>query len=163
MAINIILTETKKEDLKLFFQFQLDEEGSYMAAFIANDSKDETAFIERYSKYLKDPEKNMRTIRAGNEIVGSISKFMMNDKAEITYWIDRKYWGQGSASAALKSFLEREQTRAIYAHAAVDNTGSQKVLLKCEFIKIGSDEGCAKARQSEIEEYIYELPGVNRS
>jgi [ribosomal protein S5]-alanine N-acetyltransferase len=153
----VSLTKTEKDDLKLFFQFQLDQEGSYLAAFTPNDSNDETAYIERYSKYLNDPSKNMRTIKIGNEIAGSISKFMMDGKAELTYWIDRKFWGKGIASAALKDFLELEQTRPIYGRTAFDNYPSQKVLVKCGFIKIGSDKGFAKARQAEIEEYIYEL------
>lgn len=163
MTKNILLTETVPNDLKLFFQFQLDEEGSCMAAFTPNDSNDETAYIERYSKYLKDPTKNMRTIKLGVQIVGSIAKFIMDDKAEITYWIDRKFWGQGIASAALNDFLELEQTRPIYARAAFDNYGSQRVLEKYGFIKTGTDKGFAKARQSEIEEYIYELSGVSKA
>jgi [ribosomal protein S5]-alanine N-acetyltransferase len=154
---NIRLTKTEKSDLHLFFQFQLDEEGSYLAAFTPNDSNDETAYVERYSKYLKDSTKTMRTIKLDNQIVGSISKFIMDDKAEITYWIDRKFWGKGIASATLKEFLELEQTRPIYGRVAFDNYGSQKVLEKCGFAKIGSDKGFAKARQAEIEEYIYEL------
>jgi len=31
--INITLTETEKDDLDFFFQFQLDEEANYLAAF----------------------------------------------------------------------------------------------------------------------------------
>ncbi|RYF99627.1 MAG: N-acetyltransferase, partial [Chitinophagaceae bacterium] len=40
---------------------------------------------------------------------------------------------------------------------AFDNIGSQKVLEKCGFTKIGNDRGFAHARQAEIEEYIYKL------
>jgi RimJ/RimL family protein N-acetyltransferase len=40
---------------------------------------------------------------------------------------------------------------------AFDNQGSQKVLEKCGFVKIGTDKGFANARQAEIEEYIYKL------
>lgn len=157
----VSLTETEPNDLKLFFQFQLDEEGSYMAAFTPKDSNDEAAYIERFTRLLKDPTINMRRIKLGGHVVGNIAKFIMEGKAGITYWIDRKYWGQGIASAALKDFLVLEQTRPIYASAAFDNHRSQKVLEKCGFVKTGSDKGFAKARQTEIEEYLYELPGVN--
>jgi [ribosomal protein S5]-alanine N-acetyltransferase len=99
----------------------------------------------------------MRTIKFNGEIVGSIAKYVMENEAEITYWIDRKYWGQGIATTALKDFLKMVQIRPIYGRVAFDNYGSQKVLEKCGFIKIGKDKGFANARQTEIEEYIYKL------
>jgi RimJ/RimL family protein N-acetyltransferase len=89
--------------------------------------------------------------------VGSVAKYVMENDAEITYWIDRNFWGQGIATMALKEFLTIEQIRPIYGRAAFDNYGSHKVLEKCGFIKIGMDKGFANARQAEIEEYIYKL------
>ena len=81
----------------------------------------------------------------------------MEKEAEITYWIDRKFWGQGIATAALQNFLKIEKIRPIFGRVAFDNYGSQKVLEKSGFIKIGKDKGFANARQEEIEEYIYKL------
>lgn len=123
-----------------------------MAAFTLKDPNYKTAYIEKYSKHLADPTINMRTIKVNEEIAGSISKFVLENEAEITYWIDRKFWGQGIATAALKDFLKIEQTRPIYGRVAFDNYGSQKVLEKCGFMKIGMDKGFANARQTEIEE-----------
>jgi [ribosomal protein S5]-alanine N-acetyltransferase len=154
---NIRLILTKKGDLDTFFQFQLDKEANYLAAFTAKDPNDKTAYIEKYSKFLTDPTINMRTIIVDDTIVGSVAKFVVKDEAGITYWIDRNFWGRGIATAALKYFLKIEQTRPIYAHTAFDNYGSQKVLEKCGFVKIGKDKGFANARQAEIEEYIYML------
>ena len=156
---NISLTATKKEGLNAFFQFQLDKEASYLAAFTSKDPSDKTAYIEKYTKHLADPTINMRTIKVNNVIAGSIAKFVMENEAGITYWIDRKFWGQGVATTALKAFLKIEQTRPIYGRVAFDNYGSQKVLEKCGFVKIGKDKGFANARQTEIEEYIYKLSG----
>jgi ribosomal-protein-alanine N-acetyltransferase len=154
---NITLTETEKDHLTVFFQFQLNKEASYLAAFTSKDSTDKTAYIEKHAKFLTDPTINMRTIKVNNEIVGSVAKFVMENVAEITYWIDRKFWGQGVATAALKGFLQIEKIRPIYGRVAFDNYGSQKVLEKCGFVKIGNDKGFANARQAEIEEYIYKL------
>ena len=154
---NIILTETEEKELSIFFQFQLDEEASYLAAFTSKDSGNKAAYIEKYTKLLADPTINMRTIKANGEIVGSIAKFVLEGKAEITYWIDRKFWGQGIATAALKELLKIERTRPIYGRVAFDNYGSQKTLEKCGFVKIGEDSGFANARQTEIKEYIYQL------
>src|SRR5687768_14667292 len=108
---NITLAETELGDLNAFFQFQLDEEANYLAAFTSKNPNDKTAYIEKYSKFLTDPTINMRTIKADDEIVGSIAKFVMENVAGITYWIDRKFWGKGIATTALKDFLKIENIR----------------------------------------------------
>lgn len=151
------LTKTSIEDLNTLFQFQLDKEGGYLAAFMPKDPTDKAAYINKYTKLLADPTVNNQTILLNNTIVGSIAKFIMEGDTEITYWIDRKFWGQGIATAALQEFLKLEKTRPIYGRVAFDNYGSQKVLEKCGFIKTGTDKGFANARQQEIEEYIYIL------
>lgn len=81
----------------------------------------------------------------------------MEGDAEITYWIDRKYWGQGIATTALTAFLKIELSRPIYGKVVFDDFGSQKVLETCGFKKIGSDKGFANARQNEIKEFMYRL------
>jgi RimJ/RimL family protein N-acetyltransferase len=154
---SLTLTVTEKDDLNIFFQFQLDPEANYLAAFTAKDPNDKAAYIEKYSRFLTDPSIHMRTVKLNGEIIRSIAKFVMENEAGITYWIDRKYWGQGIASQVLKEFLSVEQTRPIYGHTAFDNYGSQRVLEKCGFVKTGMDRGFANARQEEIEEYIYKL------
>lgn len=153
----IILTETKIEDLNLFFEFQTDKEAIYLAAFTSKDPNDKTAYIEKMSRHLADPSINNKTILVNNEIAGSIAKFILEGEAEITYWIDRKFWGQGIGTTALKEFLKVELTRPLYARVAFDNYGSQKVLERCGFVKTGKDKGFANARQEEIEEFIYKL------
>src|SRR5687768_15319841 len=107
--IAITLSETTNEDLNTLFQFQLDEKANYLAAFTSKDRNDKTAYIEKYSKFLTDPTINMRTIKTNDEIAGSIAKFVRENDAEITYRIDRKFWGQGIATNALKKFLEIEK------------------------------------------------------
>ena len=99
----------------------------------------------------------MQTIIVDNIIVGSISKFEIEGDAEITYWIDKKYWGRGVGTHTLKEFLKSEVARPIFGRVAFDNFGSQKVLEKCGFVKIGTAKGFANARQAEIEEVIYKL------
>ena len=157
MMTKISLSKTTIEDLDVLFQFQLDEEANYLAAFTSKDSSDKAAYIEKYSKFLTDPTKNTQTIKANDEIAGSIAKFEMEGDAEITYWIDRKFWGKGVATMALKEFLKTETARPIFGRVAFDNLGSQRVLEKCGFVKIETDSGFANARQTEIEEYIYKL------
>lgn len=153
----IILRKTEITDLETLFIFQLDEEANYLAAFTSKDPADKTAYLQKYAKFLNDPTIHMRTIIVDNIIAGSIAKFEMEGDAEITYWIDRKFWGKGVATKALKHFLIIENTRPIFGRVAFDNLGSQKVLEKCDFTKVGTDKGFANARHAEIEEFIYKL------
>ena len=121
------------------------------------DPTDKSAYIDKHTKLLNNPTVNNQTIILDNLIVGSIAKFIIEGDTEITYWVDRKFWGQGIATQALKKFLSIETTRPIFGRVAFDNFGSQKVLEKCGFDKIGTDKGFANARQKEIEEFIYKL------
>lgn len=155
--LGIKLKQTKAADLERFFEFQLDEEAGYLAAFTPKDPTNKIAYLEKYTKLLNETTVNMQTIFADEVIIGSISKFEMEGKAEITYWIDKDFWGQGIATMALKQFLTLETMRPIFGRVAFDNVGSQKVLEKCDFAKIGIDKGFANARQTEIEEFIYKL------
>lgn len=156
--------KTKKEinfrtttisDLEYLFLFQLDPEAGYLAAFMPKDHSDRKVYMKKYEALLLNPTVNMQTILIDGNIVGSISKFVMEGDAEITYWIDKKYWGQGIATIALRHLLNIENTRPIFGRVAFDNFGSQKVLEKCGFVKIGTDKGFANARKTEIEEVIY--------
>jgi [ribosomal protein S5]-alanine N-acetyltransferase len=151
------LRKTEKPDLEFFFEFQLDKEANYLAAFTSKDPTDKKAYLEKYTKHMNDPTINMQTILVDETIAGSIAKFEMEGNTEITYWIDRNFWGKGIATTALKKFLSIENTRPIFGRVAFDNLGSQKVLEKCDFVKIGKDKGFANARQEEIEEFIYKL------
>lgn len=154
---DIALRPTEISDLDILFQFQLDKEGGYLAAFMPKDPTDKAAYIKKYTKLLAAPTVNNQTILLDNSIVGSVAKFMMEGDMEITYWIDRKFWGQGIATKALKKFLTIETIRPIFGRVAFDNFGSQKVLVNCGFAKIGADKGFANARQMEVEEFIYKL------
>ena len=154
---DIILRKTEQSDLETLFIFQLDDEASYLAAFTPKDRTDKTAYIAKYSKFLNDPTINNQTILVGNIIAGSIAKFEIEGNAEVTYWIDKKFWGKGVATKALKEFLKNENARPIFGRVAFDNFGSQRVLEKCGFVRIGQDKGFANARQAEIEEFIYKL------
>lgn len=155
--LDIQLRPTEISDLDILFQFQTDKEGGYLAAFMSKDPTDKSAYITKYTKLLADPTINNQTIFLDNRIVGSVAKFVMEGDPEITYWIDRNYWGQGIATKALSQLLAIETIRPIFGRVAFDNFGSQKVLEKCGFVKIGTDRGFANARQAEIEEFIYKL------
>jgi ribosomal-protein-alanine N-acetyltransferase len=153
----LILRKTVASDLDILFTFQLDKEANYLAAFTSKDPADKAAYLQKYTKFLTDRTINMMTILFDNMIVGSMAKFEMEGEADVTYWIDKKFWGKGIATKALQDFLAVEPTRPIFGRAAFDNYASQRVLEKCGFVRIAKDKGFASARQAEVEEYIYKL------
>jgi len=155
--MDIILRKTNTSDLQTLFEFQLDKDANYLAAFTSEKPTDRKAYIEKWTKLLSDEKVNIQTILLDSDIVGSIAKFEMNRNAEITYWIGKEFWGKGIASSALKKFLKVEKTRPIYGRVAFDNIGSKKVLENCGFSKIGTEKGFANARAKEIEEFVFEL------
>ena len=155
--MNITLRPTTQADLEILFQFQLDPEAIHMAAFTPKDPADKEAYISKYTRLLNDPTINNQTILLDGVVAGSIAKFIMEGEAEITYWIDKFYWGRGVATAALTKFLKLEATRPLHARVAFDNIGSQRVLEKCGFVKTGEDKGFANARQADTKEFIYRL------
>ncbi|HVW98915.1 MAG TPA: GNAT family N-acetyltransferase, partial [Candidatus Babeliaceae bacterium] len=113
--VRITLKPTEVSDLERLFIFQLDEEGRHLAAFTSEDSKDKGAYLRKYTELLREPTIHMRTIIVDhNIIVGSIAKFEMAGDAEITYWIDRRFWGRGIATSALEKFLALENTRPVF-------------------------------------------------
>ena len=71
-ANTITLTKTEPEDLHAFFQFQLDEEANYLAAFTPKDSTDKTAYLQKFARLLQDPSITIRTIKLNEAIVGSL-------------------------------------------------------------------------------------------
>ena len=153
----ITLRKTVASDLDTLFTFQLDPDANYLAAFTAKDPTDKAAYLQKYTRFLDDPTINGMTILVDDIIAGSLAKFEIEGEAGITYWIDKRFWGQGIATQALAYFLTVENARPIFAHVAFDNLGSQRVLERCGFVRIGQDKGFANARQIEVEEYIYKL------
>ena len=161
MKNELLLREVVSADLSIFFEQQLDQEANYMAAFTARDPTNQEAFMVHWHKILADEKNIIKTIIFNEQVAGSVSSYQEEGRPEVTYWLGKEYWGQGIATRALKEFLAHHNpARPIYARTAKDNTGSQRVLEKCGFIKIGEDKGFANARGQEIEELLLELKAI---
>lgn len=151
----IELIKTTKEDLESLFVFQTNQEGVWMAAFTSEDPSDKEAYMAKWTKIVANPEICMETIWLNNRIVGSVIHFDMMDETNVSYWIDRPFWGKGIATEALKKFIAHTSKRPLHARVAFDNYGSQRVLEKSGFKSIGKEKGFANARKQEIEEFVY--------
>ena len=153
----VSLREVTEADLPLLFEFQLDPEANYMAAFTARDPSDRDAFMRHWAKILADGSIVKRTILYDGQVAGSIVRFDQDGKPEVGYWIGREYWGKGIATRALSAFLDVVTERPLYAAAARDNLASIRVLEKCGFTVTGSGRWFSNARGEEIEETHLEL------
>ena len=144
-------------DVAAFFEHQRDPEANRMAAFGAKHPDDREAFVSRWQRQREDPTILMRAIEHDGEVVGHVASFLREDAREVTYWIDRAYWGKGIASAALGAFLRDEVRRPLFGRAAVDNLASRRVLEKHGFVIVGRERAFANARGEEIEEVVVRL------
>lgn len=158
MTNHLVLRAVREHDLPIFFEFQLDPDANYMAAFTAKDPSNREAFLEHWHKILGDVTTINQTIVYDGQVVGSISSYEDAGRPEVTYWIGKPYWGKGIATRALLEFLANaNRTRPIFARVAKDNLGSRRVLEKCGFTVIGESKGFANARGEEIEGLLLEL------
>ena len=152
MNQHIQLRDVIDRDLSLFFTYQQDAEAEYMAAFTVKDPTNLQAFNDKWAKMRIDTDIIYKTILWQNLVVGHIGKFIYKNKPEITYWIERKYWGKGIATKALELFLKMIDIRPLYACIAMDNLGSLRVLQKCGFELVDQSKGFSNARGKEVVE-----------
>ena len=158
----IALREVEDADLDILFDQMRDPEAVHMAAFTAKDPNDRAAFDAHMRKVRTLPENLVRAVTLDKEFVGTVGSFIIDGETEVTYWINRRYWGRGIATRALELLLEIETTRPLHARAASDNPGSLRVLAKVGFVQIGTEMAFANARGDEIEETILLLEGPSR-
>jgi RimJ/RimL family protein N-acetyltransferase len=154
--MEVVLREVHDSDLPVFFRQMNDPEAVRMAAFTARDPSDRDAFEAQW-KQIRSSDNVARTVLADGDVVGSAIVYGEPDEREVTYWVDRAYWGRGIATAALRGLLTAVPERPLYARAAADNKGSLRVLEKCGFRITTRARGYANARGEEIDEFVLTL------
>jgi len=156
--MDVVLRVIHDSDLPVFYRQMNDPEALRMAAFTAKDPADWDAF-ESLWKRIRSSGDIARTILADGDVVGSAAVYGEPGEREVTYWVDRAYWGRGVATAALRELLDEVRERPLYARAAADNAGSRRVLEKCGFRLTARASGYANARGAEIDEVVLTLMG----
>lgn len=156
-SMDVVLREVHDSDLPVFFRQTNDPESLWMAAFTAKDPTDRDAFEAHWERIRSAPGVLLRTVLVDGDVVGSASVYGEPGEREVTYWIDRAYWGRGIATAALRDLLAEVPERPLYARAAADNAGSRRVLEKCGFRLSARARGYANARGEEIDEVVMTL------
>ena len=115
----MVLREVRDDDVDALFEQSRDPEAVRMAAFTHADPNDRAAHDAHLSRIRTSPDVTHRAIEVDGELVGTIGTFTMEGDREITYWIDRRFWGRGLASRAVVAMLELEPVRPLWGRAAL--------------------------------------------
>ena len=97
------------DDLPIFFEYQLDKDANYMAAFTSKDPTDREAFNVHWEKIRTAETVVIKTIIYEEKVVGSVLSYEDEGKPEISYWLGKGYWGRGIATQALAEFLSNSK------------------------------------------------------
>jgi RimJ/RimL family protein N-acetyltransferase len=139
------LRPVEDADLPIFLAHQDDPIAAAMASF---PTRAPDAFYEHWGKIRADPTNVTRAIVVDDEVVGDIVSWLDDGRRQVGYWIGRDHWGKGFATASLRLLLGEIIDRPVTAHVALDNIGSQRVVEKCGFVRIGeavADDGVHEA------------------
>lgn len=113
------------------------------------------------TKYNKpDSDHRVFAIEIDGEACGTVSlcKIVKEHKAELGYWLGRKYWGQGVMIEVVKLItkygFKELKLRRIYAHVYLFNPASKKVLEKAGYETEGILKKEAKKGGKYIDAYL---------
>jgi len=115
------LRPVEVSDFDAIFEQMRDPESVCMAAFTAEDPNDRAAFNAHMAKITSSSQNRLRAIICDSRLAGTIGSYISEGVTEVTYWIDRTYWGKGIATRALGLLLEEISLRPIRARVASDN------------------------------------------
>ena len=153
-AREVRLRTVEDEDIDVFFDHQADPGATEMAAF---PPRGRDQFAAHWARIRSDGTAVQRTIVADGAVAGNIVSWEQDGQRLLGYWVGREHWGRGVATEALAQFVRQVTARPLYAHVAVHNTGSIRVLEKCAFQRDHAQEAKASAPDDGVEELIFVL------
>lgn len=114
--------------------------------------------LEWIKNVLKRDDQKRYAILADNKYIGNIYLTdIVSGEAELHSFIgETNYWGQGIAAMAIKVLMGQCQLSKIYALIRPDNEASIKMIKKCGFIEVESDQ-----KEFIRVEYVYRKPFVS--
>ena len=146
---HVSLRAVTERDLEVFFGDQRDPDAIRMAAFPARSRDDHYA---HWHRILADESVVARTIVFDGDVAGNVVAWVTEPGARaVGYWIGKRYWGAGIATAAVALFTDVVTTRPLHARVAKANPGSIRVLEKCGFVIEG------EAQDGDVEELVMVL------
>lgn len=151
------LREIEDADHDLIFDMMRDPVSVEMAAFTTADPNDRAAFDAWMSRVRNGAGTRSRVVTDHGEFVGTAAAFTMEGDREVSYWIDRRAWGRGIATEALRLLVAEEAGRPLYSRVAVHNSQSIGVLQRVGFVEVARDSGFANGLGREVEEIVFRL------
>jgi RimJ/RimL family protein N-acetyltransferase len=153
-AHEVRLRQVEDRDLVVFFDNQADP---VAAAMSASPTRNKGQFAAHWAKMRRDDTKILRAIEADGAVAGTIGSWDEDGQRLLGYWIGREQWGRGIATRALTQFLTEDSARPLYAHVAVHNAGSIRVLTKAGFRRDRELEAQAPPPEDGVDEFIFVL------
>lgn len=90
-------------------------------------------FYRHYHNILTGKKLDIFAVRVDGEYAGSVEISDRADHYQIGYWLGVDYRGQGIATEAVKSVLNRLDGRPVMADTLIENSASSRVLEKLDF------------------------------
>ncbi|MGQ0505938.1 MAG: GNAT family N-acetyltransferase, partial [Myxococcaceae bacterium] len=143
-----------ESDFPCLFEHQRDREAIRTGAI---PSRNWEEFAQHLATILVDPTVIHRVITLNGETVGSIGSFQKEGQAFIGYSLDRRYWGQGIGTEALRQHLPLVKERPLFAKVSKGNVGSRRVLEKNGFVVISEQEGAPDAQGKPVTDLLLRL------
>ena len=138
--LSTTLRPMTEADIATVFALQYDQQGAAMAG-VEGEFVAEEVFRERMAALISAGAEtsSVFTIMVGSAVAGTLSRIQgSSGKMQVSYWLDRAFWGKGIATAAFALMLA-ETPKALlgqpmYAAVIEDNGASIRVLEKFGFI-----------------------------
>ncbi|GIG61895.1 N-acetyltransferase [Longispora fulva] len=133
----VAIRAVEDDDVETFFAYEQEPDGARMAAFTPRDRE---PFLAHWARIRADPTVVTTTVLVDGHVAGNIVSWDAPTHREVGYWIGQAYWGRGVATAALGLFLAEYPFRPLHGLVATGNAGSIRVLEKCGFRRVDTDE-----------------------
>ena len=142
----VLIRKFTLDDAESTFVYSSDFENTHYMLMVPHQSIEETrAFLVKcIQEYEKEyPEYMSFAVTLDGQHIGEVFAYLSEKEADIGWLIDKRYWGNGYASAAAKMLIEYIKTDLhrtdIVAYCDARNIPSQKVMQKIGMEFAGSN------------------------
>ncbi|MEZ5945132.1 MAG: GNAT family N-acetyltransferase [Planctomycetaceae bacterium] len=153
-ATTVRIRDVHPDDDERLFEFQLDPEANQQAAMSPRSAVEYFAHCEHIHR---DENVVAKAILLGDQLVGCVSCFPVEEQYFVGYRVGREYWGKGIATRALALLLQEVTVRPLQARVALTNTASIRVLQKCGFKPVWVQYSPADGHYLACDEVWFEL------
>lgn len=155
--MTVTLRPATIDDIEFFYQLQQDPVAVWMAAFTSANLSDRAVFEQGWRRVLSEASLRVFMVLDETEEVGQVLSYVADGETEVSYWIERRQWGRGYATEALRLLLAQVRERPLRARVAHDNTRSLAVLRHHGFTVTGEELSPAEGRGELVREYLLSL------